>query len=255
MSAWHFVRGCCICHLYRLEDFNIFGDVIILRYEIMDAVDILNKHVAFYEFLGHKECSRRTLFSILNDIRKGVHADAVLKLRKNVDNVQLYRNQKKRLPSVCFCGIFWGSHYKYDVNLYTNLLVIDIDYIKNDRLEIKRLLMNDPKIVAVWDSVSGQGLKALLYINYLSAVLPENIWVVHEMCAFPQVQKYLKESYGINIDPSGKDVTRYCFMSYDPDIFLRKEFDVFDVTVDLSEVSICKIKKRYLNRKYYKIGL
>lgn len=100
MSAWHFVRGCCICHLYRLEDFNIFGDVIILRYEIMDAVDILNKHVAFYEFLGHKECSRRTLFSILNDIRKGVHAIIGKTICAKIEN-EMYKKS-------FFCTAFNG---------------------------------------------------------------------------------------------------------------------------------------------------
>lgn len=227
--------------------FNTFGFITFLR---VQTIDILRKHVSFYESLRQGECSRRTLFSVLNDIRTGVYADIVLHARKSVENKQSYRARKQRLPSVCFCGIFWGRHFKHDLNLYTNLLVVDIDHIDNNKSEIRQALIGDPKIVAVWESVSGQGLKALLHIEYSSEVLPENLWVVHEKCAFPQVQRYLKESYGIEIDPSGEDVTRHCFVSFDPDIFLRKAFEPFDVIVDLSRTAMAKIRKRYVNRKH-----
>ncbi len=72
------------------------------------------------------------------------------------------------------CGIFWGSHYKYDLNLYTNLLLVDIAHIEDKKTEIKRILINDPKIAAVWDSVSGQGFKVLLHVDYSIDVLLEN---------------------------------------------------------------------------------
>lgn len=216
----------------------------------MQTTDILRKHVSFYDSLRQKECCRRTLFSVLNDIRTGVYADVVLHVRNRVDDKQSYRTKKKRLPAICFCGIFWGSHYKHDVNLYTHLLVVDIDCIENKKTEIKQTLIDDPKIVAVWDSVSWQGLKALLYVDYSTDVLVENLWVVHEECAFPQIQRYLKTSYGIEIDPNDKSVTRYCFVSFDPDIFLRKEFEPFKVDVDLSEAAMSKIRTRYLRRKY-----
>lgn len=216
----------------------------------MQTTDILRKHVSFYEFLGQKECRRRTLFSVLNDIQTGVYADVVLHVRNRVDDKQFYRTRKIRLPAICFCGIFWGSHYKHDVNLYTHLLVVDIDCIENQKSEIKQTLIDNPKIVAAWDSVSGQGLKALLYLDYSTEVSLENLWVAHEECVFPQVQRYLKTSYGIEIDPNDKSVTRYCFVSFDPDIFLRKEFEPFEVKVDLSEAAMSEIRTRYLHRKY-----
>lgn len=218
----------------------------------MQITNILRKHVSFYAFLGQKECHKLILFSVLNDIRKGVYADAILKLRNKIDDKQSYRKKKKQLPSVCFSGIFWDSHYKHNVNLYTNLLVVDIDHIENEKSGIRQLLINDPKIVALWESASGQGFKALLYINYSSTISPENLWVVHEKCAFPQVQQYLKKSYGIKIDPSGKDVTRHCFVSYDPNIFLRREFEPFNVTVNLSSEAMEQIRKQYLSRKQFR---
>lgn len=216
----------------------------------MQTADILRKRVSFYVSLGQKECFVRTLFAVLNDIRKGVYADIILKLRNRIDDNLVYRKWKKRLPSICFCGIFWNGHYKHDISLYTNLLVVDIDHIKDSKSEIRKILIGDSRFVAVWDSVSGCGLKALLYLDYSCKVIPENLWIVHEKCAFPQVRKYMRNSLGITIDPNGGDVTRHCFVSFDPDIFLRKEFEPFHVSISLSEAEMAIIRKQYLSRRY-----
>lgn len=216
----------------------------------MQTIDILRKRVSFYAFLGQEECRILDLFSVLNDIRKGAFANAIMKLRSKMDDKRVYRKKKKCLPSVCFSGIFWDGHYKHNVDSYTNLMVVDIDHLDDNKSEMRSRLVNDPRIVAVWESVSGQGLKALLYIDYSTAVSPENIWVAHEKCAFPQVSRYLQHTHQIKIDPTGKDVTRLCFVSFDPDIFLRKEFEPFVVTVNMSENAMSHIRHQYLNRKY-----
>lgn len=215
----------------------------------MQTVDILRKQVSFYPCVMRPECSRRTLFSALNDIRTGVYAESVQAVRKNLGNKQAYRAKKRRLPTICFCGIFWQSHFKHDLNLYTRLMVIDIDHLGDNMSEVRQALIGDPKIVAVWESVSGQGLKALMYMNYSRELLPENLWVAHEKCAFPQVRRYLKKTHGVEIAPTGKDVTRHCFVSFDPDIFLRRTFEPFDVTVNLTDDAMAGIRKQYLKRR------
>lgn len=93
---------------------------------------------------------------------------------------------------------------------------------------------------------------SILFIDLITVheVLPENLWVVHEKCAFRQVLRYLKKVHQIKIDPTGRDITRHCFMSFDPDIFLRKEFEPFNVVVNLSEESMSEIRLRYVSRKY-----
>lgn len=67
--------------------------------------------------------------------------------------------------------------------------------------------------------------------------------------SFFGIERYSKEFYGFEIDPCGKDVTRHCFVSFDPEIFLRKAFEPFDVIVDLSETAMAGIRRRYLSRK------
>ena len=70
-------------------------------------------------------------------------------------------------------------------------------------------------------------------------------WIYHEHCAFPQIEKYLRETCDIDIDPSGDDITRLCFVSYDPDIHMKKEFTPFKVSCNLSKNQINKIRWRY----------
>lgn len=238
------------CDLSDKSNFHIFDVEMHYNVLYMQTIDILRKQVSFYESLRQRECASRTLFSVLNDIRKGVYADVILKIREHVGEKRVYLEQKRCLPSVCFCGIFGGGHYKHDMELYTNLLVIDIDHVHDNISAIRRALVGDPKIVAVWTSVSGQGLKALVHVEYSCEVMSENLWVVHEKCAFPQVLRYLKKTHRIRIDPIGRDITRHCFMSFDPDIFLRKEFEPFKVNVNLSEESMSEIRTRYVSRKY-----
>ena len=216
----------------------------------MQTADILRKHVSFYESLRQRECDCRTLFSVLNDIRKGMYADVISKIREHIGEKRVYLEQKRRLPSVCFCGIFGSSHYKHDMDLYTNLVIVDIDHVHDNISAIRQALVDDPKIVAVWPSVSGQGLKALVHVEYSCEVMSENLWVVHEKCAFPQVLRYLKKTHRIRIDPIGRSITQRCFMSFDPDIFLRKEFEPFKVIVNLSEEAMAKMRTEYLRRKH-----
>ena len=39
--------------------------------------------------------------------------------------------------------------------------------------------------------------------------------------AFEAVEKYLKTHFDVNIDKSGKDISRGCFITYDPEIIVK----------------------------------
>ncbi len=65
-------------------------------------------------------------------------------------------------------------------------------------------------------SPSGNGLKLLFKID------PE----LH-LASFKGIEKYLKETYDLSADPSGKDVSRACFISYDPDLHKYESAEKF----------------------------
>lgn len=134
---------------------------------------------------------------------------------------------KKRLPAVTFTGTVGGDgRFDDGVGNYTGIMVCDIDKITPGKLSTyKRVLAQDNYVLAFFESPS-RGLKVLLKVD---SELKH-----HKSHAFLQVEDYMREHYDIIIDPSGKNVSRLCFISYDEDLFYNDSYDTFpvDATID-----------------------
>lgn len=214
----------------------------------MNTIDILNKRVALCLDIRAKSYHTTTVFEALNSIRIGKYRTQIENIRRlyrlGKSAVNGYKSKKKRLSSFIFSGTLFDTRFKFDISGYTSLMIVDIDKVESVD-SIKDALKNDPHIVATWLSPSGNGLKALLYLEYDKEYPRADTWIYHEHCAFPQVNKYLRETHKINIDPSGDNITRLCFVSHDPDIHLKREFNPFKVSCNLSNNQINKIRWRY----------
>lgn len=213
---------------------------------MIDVTDVLKAHISLCPNIRAKSYQIITLFEALNNIRKAKYEKQIATLRRLLSNRQTipYRAKKKQLPAYVFTGIAYGNRFKFDIIGYTSLIIIDIDKL-TDINPIKSQLKLDWHVISVWESPSGCGLKALFYIEYIESVKAENIWVVHEHCAFPQIANYLYEKYSLQVDKSGADIARLCFVSSDPDIHLKKRFEPFKIRITLNEKQIKKIRKRY----------
>lgn len=213
---------------------------------MIDVSNILNCHISLCPNIRTKSYQIITLFEALNNIRKASYEKQVANMRQLLSdgNICSYRAKKKQLPSYIFTGIAYGKRYKFDISGYTSLIVIDIDKLADMNL-VKSQLLLDWYVISMWESPSGNGLKALFYINYIEPINAEYIWVVHERCAFPQIANYLYKKYGVQVDKSGADIARLCFVSSDPDIHLKKQFEPFKIQITLNEEQMRKIRKRY----------
>lgn len=214
----------------------------------MHTIGILNKRIALCLDIHAKSYHTITLFDALNSIRTGKYKKQIENIRRiyslGKTTIARYKSKKKQLPSFVFSGTLFDTRFKFDISGYTSLMIVDID--KPESIDnIKDKLKNNPYIVATWISPSGNGLKALLYLEYDKEYTRANTWIYHEHCAFPQIEKYLRETLGINIDPTGDDITRLCFVSYDPDIHLKREFAPFKVSCNLSNKQVHKIRWKY----------
>lgn len=213
---------------------------------MINVTNILNCHISFCQNISAKSYQIITLFEALNNIRKATYKKQIDNLHQLLsnNNTHSYRTKKKQLPAYIFTGIAYGNRYKFDISRYTSLIVIDIDKLVD--IEVSKLqLQSDKHIISVWKSPSGNGLKTLFYIDYTEFVNSENIWIVHEHCAFPQIVNYLSEKYGIQVDKTGADITRLCFVSYDPNIHLKNYFEPFKVHITLNKKQIWKIRTKY----------
>ena len=97
----------------------------------------------------------------------------------------------------------------------------DLDHLKALD-EIKLALMQDPHVVYVFISPRGDGLK------YGVRVVPVDTDEAYQH-AWQVVADAHQKQYGITWDPSGKDVCRLCFASWDPSCFINPDAQIFNV--------------------------
>ena len=131
-----------------------------------------------------------------------------------ITNVKEARKFKaNRFDYVTLSGTF---EKRSDKNLlkHSNLLTIDFDHLENLQ-ELRTQLLNDEyfETEMLFISPSGDGLKWIIRIDVSEVTHSEY---------FTAVANYIKHNYNIEVDQSGKDVSRACFLTYDPTAFLHK---------------------------------
>jgi hypothetical protein len=132
------------------------------------------------------------------------------------------KEAKKDLPVVCFSGQF-DSRRDDALVSHNGLIVLDFDHIDVD--VSKSILATDDYVYACWVSPSGDGLKALVRISTPSKHREH----------FKAIQLYMDRTYGLEVDPSGKNESRACFESYDPDIIINDNCKTFSSIVSDTE--------------------
>lgn len=153
--------------------------------------------------------------TFLEAIQSGKWQDAVLKIRtiKNHDDRQA---AKKSLPYVTISGIFGEGRKIEGLSKHSGLISMDLDGLGTEVEATRQLLSNDPYVFSIFTSASGTGLCVLFKIE------PEK----HRE-AFDGIANYLINQYQLVIDPSGKDVSRPRYVSYDPELYLNEKSLLF----------------------------
>lgn len=111
-----------------------------------------------------------------------------------------------------FSGTFSNRNDK-ELIKHSQLLCIDFDHLKDIETLFKRLL-NDEYFDTqlLFRSPSGDGLKWIIPID-ISETTHGNF--------FSAVANYIQQTYGVEVDKSGKDISRACFLPYDPQAFIN----------------------------------
>ena len=117
---------------------------------------------------------------------------------------------KKGLDYVTFSGTFSKRGAKNLID-YSGLMVLDLDDLP-DVVEVKKTILEqtDIEVAMIFVSPSGNGLKVIVP----STTAEEHLKV------FRMYQRYFK-SLNIDIDESGKDVGRACFVCHDEDVHVN----------------------------------
>jgi hypothetical protein len=105
---------------------------------------------------------------------------------------------------------------------YSGVVVIDIDDIPFESLQkYKDKICQDWHTAACFVSPSF-GLKVLF--------VTDNKQEDHKY-TFEYIRRYFYNNYRIQIDKSGKDVSRLCFISYDKDLYFNNDYKLFKCNV------------------------
>ena len=158
--------------------------------------------------------------TVLDNIKSDRYRKAIEKARSISDTAD-YREYKKKLPAVTFCGEFSENRQKDMVKSATGFIIPDIDHIE-DVESVFKLLKRDRHIWFAFRSPSGDGIKC--------GIRAKNIETDDDIKnLFASVEWYFKDIYGITLDPACKDISRLTFVSHDPDLFINPEPIFFDI--------------------------
>lgn len=176
----------------------------------------MNEITIFKNILDTSTPFHRGVEVILERIKIGKSKDLVSAIRKEKDKGK--RNALKQdLPAICFSGTF---NKRSDDSLidHSGIICLDFDGFKNktDLQKRKDKLTKDPYTYSVFISPSGNGLKVLVRI-------PPN--GAKHKSYFMALEKYYDcEEFDITC----KNVSRVCYESYDPKIFINEEAEVWE---------------------------
>ena len=158
----------------------------------------------------------RPIEAILDRIKDGASKELVKRIR--LEQKKQERNElKKQLPAICFSGVFTKRN-DASIQEHSGFICLDFDgYEKNkELLQDKENLTRSPYVYSVFISPSGKGLKVLVKI-------PQD--VDNHINYFNSLEKHFNNSH---FDPAVKNVSRVCYESYDPLIYINENSSLWD---------------------------
>ena len=156
---------------------------------------------------------------VFKAIKQGVWKTQISEIRNHISNGDIDKAGavKGRLPAFTVSATFKGSRNKKNPDVSSGILHLDYDKL-DDAQAFKARIMELPYTYAAFISPSGNGVKVF--------VKSDNSLSTHET-AFGALKQYYDSTLGFDSDNSVKDISRLCFVSYDKDLYLNENAEVF----------------------------
>ena len=136
-------------------------------------------------------------------------------LRAITDKTQAKRFKSNCFDYCCFSGVFTKRNANALVQ-HSGLMCIDFDHLPDpDDLRQKLLFDEYFDTQLLFRSPSGDGLKWIIPVDLSEYTHGE---------FFEAVAEHILQGYGVQIDKSGSDVSRACFLPYDPHAYINPEY-------------------------------
>lgn len=161
---------------------------------------------------------------VLLSFKDGSNKDKIQSIRNNTDKYK--RNKSKgELLSICFSGEFSRRSAKHIVN-HSGFACLDFDDLGTfeDAVCFRDSLQDNEYIYSAFISPSGNGVKAIVKIPA-------------EINNHKKYYEAICETFDSNIDSKTKDVSRVCYESFDPDLFINEKSKVWVLKKEYTEVT------------------
>ena len=141
------------------------------------------------------------------------------------------KDERKQFKSTYFPSVLFGGTFKKrgidGLETPSNLLIVDLDDLGTlkEVEKLKETLSQDKTLdpVLLFVSPSGNGLKVV--VNIGQKIKGDEDF----KRSFKAVKNYLKKTYSLEVDESGKDISRGCFLPYDKNAICQEPTSGFNV--------------------------
>ena len=155
-------------------------------------------------------------FKVLEEIQNGKYKEPIKNVRLLMNDKVAKDAEKGKLPAIGFGGTF-SSRGNSNLLESSGLAMLDFDHIE-DLNSLIDLVNADRFTFCSFVSPSGDGLKVLVRIPPVSSDTDYKSF-------YSEVAKHYNQY--AETDPSTKDIARITFVSYDPNLYLNQESDLF----------------------------
>lgn len=161
-----------------------------------------------------------TIQEIVMRIKHGTYdlKNKIKRIRELDSKDEEHKKLKQSLIAILFNGTF-SERNDNSLIQHSGLCILDFDKYPDEEtmMEERQNLILDPYIVMVFRSPGGKGLKALIKI-------PQSDKNEHKR-RFKAFGKYINSDY---FDHANSNVSRVCYESYDPDVYLDLDKATFE---------------------------
>ena len=177
----------------------------------------MNQKITIFQNIKSIEAPfHRTLDVVLERIKNGTSKDIINKIRSERDK-ESRQELKKNLPAICFSGEFTKRNDSSLIQ-HSGIICLDFDgYESKKKLqEEKEKMTKDKYVLSVFVSPSGNGIKVLVKIPFD---------VENHVNYFNSLENYFSST---QFDKTSKNVSRVCYESYDPFIYINEDSELWD---------------------------
>lgn len=174
-----------------------------------------------------------SLINLVEMIRSPKYHPIISKIRELMKEGKMDEMQrvKRQLDFFTITAQYGKERKPHSLLRYNDLITIDIDGLTSEQVTVLRpLIEEDPATIICFRTAKGHGFKIIAYLKTeVSMGLRRMIWTAGEI-AYAQLEEYHGRMYqltqehyervtGVEVDTSGKDLSRGVFASYDPEAF------------------------------------